>query len=307
MLLLLFTGCSSSAQELEPTYYLDTFHQRIGELSLDLEPPEAWPDTLQAYEIAYCFLDHEKLKETLIPEVTKQLVNLKDEEAGTPDYYLELLTGSDGMSWSIREDSFATSTQAIYDYCNEEPFTMSSDFQLRDVEKIQEAVDTASDFLSSIGLEQVEARSYNKLDDTLYVHFCYAECQGIPMYDARKTSYESPFTSSYFNVAVVGTSVQYADITFPYEIITTEETEQVIAPEVAGKALVEWYTDNAYGESYTLDTLELCWAIASKNISYDAVDTALLRPYWAFYGMHGEEYECVAVDAISGEIVCKTY
>lgn len=298
-----FAGCGRAAQSEMPVNYTDVFHQQVGGLTLDLTPPDAWNETVCSYNIAYCFLDHEKLEETLKPEITTETVNLRDEEAGDPDYYMEILSGSDGMGWVIREDTPVTSTMSIYTYGNEEPFPTSSEFVSGAVEQIAGSLQMAQDFLSGIGLNSVELRGYHQEGNTVLMRFSYMELDDIPTFDPCAEVDWTPFLASEFEVAVEEDHVRYASITYPYEIVSEGESEACLSPEQAVAHLIDWYEESADGGDYSFDTITLCWAITARSVEYGEKDTAQLSPYWVFLGTHEQAQELIAVNAISGELL----
>ena len=298
-----FAGCGKSDQSEMTVDYTDVFHQQVGGLVLDLTPPDTWNEAVCNYKIEYCFLDHEKLEETLKPKVTTEMVNLRDEEAGDPDYYMEILSGSDGMGWVIREDTPITSTMSSYMYGNEEPFSTSSEFVSGAVDQIDDAFQIAQDFLSEIGLNSVELRGYHKEGDTVLMRFSYMELDGIPTFDPCAEVEWTPFLPSEFDVAVEESHVRYASITYPYEIVSVGELEACLSPEQAAEHLIDWYEENADGGDYSFDTITLCWAITARSVEYGEKDTAQLSPYWVFLGTHEQTQELIAVHAISGELL----
>ena len=298
-----FAGCGKEDRPEMPVNYTDVFHQQVGGLALDLTPPDAWNETVCSYNIEYCFLDHERLEETLKPEVTTEIVNLRDEEAGDPDYYMEILSGSDGMGWAIREGTPVTSTMSSYTYGNEEPFPTSSEFVSGAVDQIDGPLQMAQDFLSGIGLDSIELRGYHQEGNTVLMRFSYSKLDDIPTFDPCAEVDWTPFLASEFEVDVEEDHVRYASITYPYEMVSAGESEVCLSPEQAVTHLIDWYEESADGGNYRFDTITLCWAITARSVEYGEKDTAQLSPYWVFLGTQEQTPELIAVHAISGELL----
>lgn len=310
ILIVYFSGCENSSKMGKVVYYEDSFHQQVGDLVLELTPPDVWTEVVHTVEIGYIMLDHEKLTATLCPEVTSEKINLRDEDDEIPDYYMERLLGSDGALWWFWEGSPTAATKSQYEFCKEDSyFDLSYEFDRGAKDEIkEEALELARDFLSSVGIENVELYSFDQSENIVYMHFGYADLNGIPFFDTASVEEGTPFgASSWFNVAVADGAIPVrAEITSPYQVLSTGASEKIHTPEDAAELLVEWYVENAYGESFSFNEMGLYWAIAPDSVCLgEEMDTAIFRPYWIFTGSHETHHEIVGVDAISGAVVSK--
>lgn len=298
MLTLCLGGCGA-----EQEASIDVFHCQVGNLTIDVTPPDSWPETSSVYGVHYDPLDMDLLEAALGQPVTQEVEDISDEQDGT--VFKTWLHGADGYVWAYTESEISRR----YVYTEDNGVRVIEEFgteiSLKD-EDLLEAKGTADAFLQDIGITGTALTWAVSTSDGTYRLFYDPWELELPVM-AHQYLYGAPGN---IEVDISASQVCYVDIS-QYSMITGEaETGEIISPTEAAEALIEWYEESGKNYTYEFTELSLRYSVDSKDV-IDSEDcfTGTARPCWIFYWFGTDEFglpesQSIGVDALTGE-VCK--